>query len=439
MIQTLYRPKRMRNGKRITSRLYSARVRLDGERRIVNVPLGVTDKDVAKEKLRKLVQEMEKELYGLISPKTMRDAAQEPLSKHLKDFMGDLRAKGRDHKYIVEFENRLKLLKDQCHWQLPKDVSADSFVKWRSEQKKSAKTLNEYLACAKGFYNWMAKQGRIAANPLNVVQNTETRGKEVLERRAYNDGEMQALLDVAGKHRVLYIMAALTGIRHGEFKKLCWGRVNLNADKPSVIVRASVSKNHKQACLPLHPILLAELVRYRPANASPGDLIFDKLVPRSELFREHLKAAEIDKKDSLGRVVDFHSFRHTFCTYLHRAGVPLREAMELMRHSDAKLTMKIYADMSLFALQPAVEKLPWNYIKNDTQIDAQKSGVAGLLPSLPVTIGEGSFIRKTIVNTGEKPLDGTLCHGVAESGEWCAMQGLNLRPLACEANALPLS
>ena len=26
-----------------------------------------------------------------------------------------------------------------------------------------------------------------------------------------------------------------------------------------------------------------------------------------------------------------------------------------------------------------------------------------------------------------------------EIEEWCAVQGLNLRPLACEANALPLS
>jgi integrase len=439
MIQSLYRPKRMRNGKRITSRLYSARIRLDGERRILNVPLGVTDKEVAKDKLRKLVQEMEKELHGLILPKVMRDAAQEPLSKHLKDFVGDLRAKGRNYKYMAEFESRLKLLIDQCRWQLPRDATADSFVKWRSEQKKAAKTLNEYLACAKGLFNWMTKQKRITVNPLSVVENTETRGKEVRERRAYNDEEMQALLNVAGKHRILYMMASLTGIRHGEFKKLCWGNVNLNSEKPSVIVRASVSKNHKQACLPLHTVLLAELMRHRPSNASSGDLVFGKLVPRSELFREHLKAAGIDKKDSLGRVVDFHSFRHTFCTYLHLAGIPLREAMELMRHSDARLTMKIYTDTALFALRPAVEKLPWNYFENDAQIDAQKTRADGLLPSPPVTVGEGSEHGEIILNTGEKSLYGTLRLEMAQSGKWCAVQGLNLRPLACEANALPLS
>src|ERR1019366_5276271 len=129
MIQTLYRPKRLRDGKRIVSRLYSARIRVDGERRILNVPLGVSDKQVAQEKLRRLVQEMEKEQHGLVSPKSMRDAAQEPLSKHMNDFIGDLRAMGRNSQYIAEYENRLSLLMDQCHWQLPKDVTADSLVK----------------------------------------------------------------------------------------------------------------------------------------------------------------------------------------------------------------------------------------------------------------------------------------------------------------------
>jgi len=158
-------------------------------------------------------------------------------------------------------------------------------------------------------------------------------------------------------------------------------------------------------------------------------------VPRSELFCEHLKSAGIAKKDSQCRVVDFHSFRHTFCTNLHRAGVPLREAMELMCHSDVKLTMKIYADTSLFALKPAVEKLPWNYLAND----APKPGASGLLPSLPVTVDNGSESDKTVVNTSENSQVVMLCHAGAKSVEWCAVQGLNLRPLACEANALPLS
>ena len=426
MIAYIYRPKRRHDGKRVISRLYSAKIRVDGERRISQVPLRVSDKQVAQEKLRQLVQEREKELHGMIPAKAMRDAAQESLSKHVRDFIGDLRAKGRNAQYIAEFENRLVLLLEQCSWQLLRDVTADSFVKWRSEHKKAAKTMNEYLASAKGLLNWMVKQRRVAANPLAVVQKTETRGKEVRARRAYTDDEIQALLSVAGKRRIVYLMAVFTGIRHGELKALRWSDINLSVEKPSVTVRASVSKNHKLACLPLHPVLLAALTRFRPANESPGDLVFGKMVPRSDVFIEHLKAAGIAKKDSQGRVVDFHSFRHTFCTYLHRAGVPMREAMELMRHSEARLTMSIYADSSLFALRPAVEKLPWNYLQHDAQIDAQSLGPDGLLPSLPVTGVEGAASGKTIVKTGEKSLLCIAGHGESQIEEWCAIQGSNL-------------
>ena len=85
MIKTIYKPKRRRDGKRVTSRLYSLRLRLDGESQIVNIPLGVSDRQVADEKARKIVQEREKELHGLIPPRIQRDAAQASLEMHVKD------------------------------------------------------------------------------------------------------------------------------------------------------------------------------------------------------------------------------------------------------------------------------------------------------------------------------------------------------------------
>jgi integrase len=439
MIKTLYRPKRMRNGKRVTSRLYTLKIRLDGDRRILQIPLGVSDRQVADEKARKIVQEHEREKHGLLAPKGQRDAASAPFSKHIREFVADLRSKGRDPKYVTEMEFKLTALANECGWHHVKDVTADSFVKWRSAQTKANKTLNEYLTSAKGLLNWMVKQGRIPINLLNCVQQTDTRGKETFHRRAYTDDEMTALLNAAGTQRLLYMMAALTGIRHGEFKKLCWADINLNSEKPHVMVRASVGKNRKLTCLPIHPALLKELRAVRPVKVSAGDLLFGRLVPRSELFRQHLKVAGITKRDSQGNVVDFHSFRHTFCTNLHLAGVPLREAMELMRHSDARLTMTIYADSSLFALRPAVEKLPWNCPIADAQRDAQRTDSRGLLPSLTGT--EIKSVKNGLQpsNTGLLAQSDLGWHGKSQSDEWCAVQVSNLRPLPCEGNALPLS
>ena len=58
MIKTLYKPKRWRNGKRLIARLYSLKLRLNGENRISYVALGVSDRQVAEEKARKIVQEV---------------------------------------------------------------------------------------------------------------------------------------------------------------------------------------------------------------------------------------------------------------------------------------------------------------------------------------------------------------------------------------------
>jgi hypothetical protein len=146
------------------------------------------------------------------------------------------------------------------------------------------------------------------------------------------------------------------------------------------MVRASVSKNHKQASLPLHPALVEALREFRPADATAGDLVFKGLVPRSKLFNAQLEAAKITKVDSQGRVVDFHSLRHTFCTNLHRAGVSQREAMELMRHGDPRLTAKTYTDASLLQLGSAVEKLTCPA----SQIASQILGAEGHSVATPV-------------------------------------------------------
>ena len=55
---------------------------------------------------------------------------------------------------------------------------------------------------------------------------------------------------------------------------------------------------------------------------------------------------------------DFHSLRHTLATNLARAGTSPRIAMEVMRHSDIKLTTKTYTDAGLLPVADAVVKLP---------------------------------------------------------------------------------
>ena len=407
--------------------------------KVQDISLGTSDKQVAEKKRSDLLREEEHERAGFIPSKTARNAAQRKLADHLQDFVADLLAKGRNGRYIKGIEYCIEQLAKECGWNYPQDMTADTFAEWRRTQEKAPKTLNEYLTSAKGFTNWLTAHGRMAVNPFAAIQKVETRGREVRVRRAYNNSEQAALLSVAGPQRIVYMTAALTGIRHGELKKLCWGDFNLNADKPFVTVRASVSKNHRQACLPLHPDLAAALLQCRPAGVSAGDLVFKGLVPRSELFQAHLEAAKIVKVDSQGRVVDFHSLRHTFCTNLHRAGVPQREAMELMRHNDPRLTASTYTDTSLLALRDAVNKLGASSSNGDSQLASQILGATSLSVSSPDAESAKECSKKALANKGDMTLAGVGWRVLSKIERWCAVQVSNLRPLPCEGNALPLS
>jgi hypothetical protein len=95
----IYKPKRLRNGKRTIGRLYRARVKLTGDNKVRDIPLGVCDKQVAQQKLNKLIQELEHESAGLIPAKPERETAQSPLLDLVSEYVNELTILGRsaDH------------------------------------------------------------------------------------------------------------------------------------------------------------------------------------------------------------------------------------------------------------------------------------------------------------------------------------------------------
>jgi hypothetical protein len=116
--------------------------------------------------------------------------------------------------------------------------------------------------------------------------------------------------------------------------------------------------------------------------------------------RTDFKAAAIPLVDERGYRVDFHALRMTYITRLQRAGVSPREAMELARHSDMRLTMKTYTDAAALPLAATVRRLP---AFGDTQIDSQTLVAGGQLVS-PSVIGVKPIkVGKTTGNIDENP------------------------------------
>src|ERR1700722_13463143 len=375
MICTVFRPKRTKNGHAEIARLYRGRYRLEGDTKITDVPLHTTDKRVAQQKLEEIVKNRQLESAGLLPPEAQRIAQQTPLLDHLKDYLADLSAMGRDPEYIYIVDKQIRKLLQECRWTALPSVTSDSFLKWRSRQRgKAPKTLNDYLASLSGLLRWMERNERLEKNPLRLVQKVQTNGRQGRHRRAFTHEEMQRLLAIAGTRKVVYLAAVYTGLRRGELSKLLKTDLHLDAKQPFMNVRASTTKNHKQATIAVHPDLLPELRDLLSKLPARESRVFADLLPTMDTFRADLKAAGIEFVDAQGRRADFHALRHTLATNLMLAGTSPRIAMEIMRHSDIKLTTKTYTDAGLLPLAETVINLPslTKSSEPDSQIDSQR-------------------------------------------------------------------
>ena len=429
----VYRHKKRVNGAVIKCAVYRGRYRVDGMPRPVDVSLRTTDKQVAMARLNKLVADVQQEGEGLIPQRRMREAAQRSLELHVRDFVTDLEATGRDDEYVDHVDSRLKILFRDLGWTQIKDLSPDGFQQWRARRapKLAAKTVNEYLNSLSVFSNWMVKNGRMAANPFHLVSRLQTAGQEKYVRRALSPEETGRLMAAAGEHRASYLMALRTGLRRAELNALTWGDVDIDSARPSLTVRAETAKNRRTATLAMHPEVVAELKAIRPATFAPGDLILPDGVPSMGAFKIDLARAGIPYKDQRGRVADFHALRKTLCTDLGRAGVSPWQAMRIMRHSDIKLTVKTYTDEGQLPLQEALGKL--------ASLKAPSRGGAstgtptgtppGTLPDTPPVVPAGLSVSPAVSGNGgigdaedpheqrSKSLSGTGSRGRSVNGE----------------------
>ncbi|MEI6166468.1 MAG: site-specific integrase [bacterium] len=359
-MSAVFRRSRRRNGVKVKSLKYYTRI----GRKSVN--LGVTDKQVAEQKAAALVREVEREGVGLILPKPMRLAASRPLTEHVEEYIKDLTVLGRSEKHINLVESRVRRLLTECGWSVLGEITADSFQTWRAKQKAAPKTINEYLNAIRAFCNWMVDQNRMTLNPLMRIVRVETRGMQV-ERRALTVEEVSGLLSISGSRSLFYLVAVQTGLRRGEIEGLKWGDIDFDTIAPCIRVRASTTKNHKSAVIPLHDQLTAALSAFQPSFVDAGELVFPGGLPRMRAMRMDYNAAGIAAQDTQGRLVDFHCLRKTFDTRLQVNGAGLTTVMNLMRHSGPNLTAITYTDASLLPQAQAINALPWYGKKKGTE------------------------------------------------------------------------
>ncbi len=416
----VFKHKRRKEGKLVSARFYSGRYQLAGDSKETTVALKTTDKQVAEARLKRIVQELEQEREGLLAPKAIREGLQKLFVEVMTEYLAERRRVGCNAKYVAGLHRQLSTLAKECRWSIVKDVSAETFQAWRQKEKKSPKTLNEYLTAASSLLGWLERAERIPRNPLRNVEKLKNHGEPCYQRRALSLEQARELLKVAGPRRVLYATALETGLRRGELCKLEWRDVHIDAGEPFLSVRRSTTKNHKPAPTPIDTELANELRTIRPLNVAPGQKVFAKLIPRMDKFRADLEAAGIEPADAEGRHIDFHALRMTFQMLLTLNGTAPRVVQELMRHSDMKLTTKTYTDASQLPTGEAIRKLPslLESIEANTVQSTPALDAAGHCPSQPVANPADPSATEAALPEAisrDKSLVGTVCHESEET------------------------
>jgi integrase len=235
------------------------------------------------------------------------------------------------------------------------EITAVKVEKWLNlvcDIGRSARTRNVYLARLNGLLNWADARGMIRGNPIQVIQplNEDADRREI--SRALTPEEFARLISVSPRERALYyLMAGRVGLRWQEIRRLLWGDL---ADG-WVSLRIQATKSKRADALPIPDDVWAQLQAIRPPDATLTTPVF-LTSPSRITFGKDLKRAGISKHDERGHQADRKALRKTFGTHLAMAGVDIRQAQQLMRHTDVNLTLKLYTDPKLLDLKAAMER-----------------------------------------------------------------------------------
>ena len=328
-----------------------------------------SDKRMAQQLERQLGDRVQAIRSGLIDPvqERLREEADRSMVDHIGDYMDACRARG-DASGTLEGKER------NLHWMLEAVgggrlpmIRADQFDRClaaETERGASARTVNLKLEAASAFLNWCVRHGRLAANPLRVLQKRNEVTDRRRPRRVLSCEETDRLLAVARRQAaevpgaalrpLWYLLPLLAGLRRGDLMRLRWGDLDLECFPPTVTIRGGKAKRRVDVLL-LHDDLVRELQAVRPSHAMPSAAVFPSAVMHSTRRRDFERAGIVLQTDE-GHA-DLHSLRHTFGTRLAAAGVAPAALQKLMRHASIQMTMAYYVHLDTAELHKGLHTL----------------------------------------------------------------------------------
>ena len=352
----------------------------DGKRKS---KVGVTDKAESLRIANHLEEEARMIRLGLVdrNDRNRREASLRSVADHCEDYRLSLIDKGDTLRHCRHTANTVRKLLEDAGVRSIDDIAPDrirSALGRMKAAKKSSRTCNFAIGAVKAFAVWLAEANRIEEVPRGLKSLTLYNEKEDRRRvrRALTKAEIDRLLEAAeagapvklsrrgyqfderhitGPERAtLYRLAMDTGFRANEIRTLTPECFHLDGDEPIITLDPRNEKNRKGIDQPITRELAASLKQFVEGKPE-GKPVLEVPEKTAKLLRVDLAAAGIPYADPAGRVVDFHSLRHSYITHLILAGVNPKIVQALARHSTITLTLDRYTHVENSDLRKALE------------------------------------------------------------------------------------
>lgn len=234
--------------------------------------------------------------------------------------------------------------------------SLQAYLGSRLQQGQSPRSTARFMSCARGFYHYLLREGRLTVDPTLDVDSPKL-GRPLPKSLSEKDVDrlLQAPdLDIALEFRDRTMLELLyaCGLRVTELTSLQLTQVSMNQG----VVRV-FGKGSKERLVPMGEEALLWLQRYMAGPRAellkgiPCDVVFPsrrgrQMTRQTFWYRIKIYAQRADIRSALSP----HTLRHAFATHLLNHGADLRVVQLLLGHSDLSTT-QIYTHVAKQRMQ----------------------------------------------------------------------------------------
>ena len=292
------------------------------------------------------------------------------MNRHTEDFIESLRRKAASIHTITNYEIDLKHFLQFLEQKKSTIESTDHLLlrdflnHLYTERDLSKSSVSRKLACLKTFFKFMVREGRLKANPAELI--TSPRLPKKLPS-FLGEAEAAAMIEMpkgttlkALRDRAILELLYASGLRVSELVGLNEDEIDMKQETVRVL-----GKGNKERIVPFGTFAASALrdyiskkrsLRISVAKESGGLPAFislrgHRLSPRD--VQRLVARVRLSLKTT--RRVTPHTLRHSFATHLLERGADLRSIQELLGHESLSTTQK-YTHVSIQHLKKEYDK-----------------------------------------------------------------------------------